>query len=660
MCNQLKGATELSARINFKYLQWLQQTKCDNNRSNPVKGVENSFISINSRDVSNPNLIPVPLTSCMKSADHKIKTPKACVGTWNADSIKPKTSSITDFIIEQKLDILAITESWLNGDGRDDLVLADLKYTLPHFNIYHVPRTERKGGGVFLLAHSGLNVKQNDTHQFSSFEYMDSTVHCGSSSVRLLTIYRPPPSKENKLTPKMFFKDFSTLLESVSIYQGNVLMLGDFNFHVDVPDDYNASKFLDLLDSAGLQQHVQNATHKKGHTLDLMISRKSSHFVSDLSVKMGLPSDHYAVKCNINISRPPPVKITIRSRNLRRINIDNLKSDIQASVLSADPSQDLSQFVDQYDTVLRNLLDEHAPEKDRSVTLRQNAQGYSDTLRDKKREKRRCERKWLKSKLEVDKQLYTEQCNKYRRMLDQAKCDYHRSQIAGCDDRQLFKLVDRLSKPFNAPALPDHKCKKDLANDFSGFFHGKVRKLRDTLDNLKCTDLSVEIHESANSSFASFSHVSTDEVQKIIIKSANKSGALDPVPTDLLKKCLDPVLPHITRIINMSLNTGSVPETLKVAQVVPLIKTPKLDRNELKNYRPISNVKFISKTIERAASAQLATYLQDNGLHGQKQSAYRQFHSKETALLRVQNDLLRAVDKHQEAVLIFVRLFRGV
>ena len=80
----------------------------------------------------------------------------------------------------------------------------------------------------------------------------------------------------------------------------------------------------------------------------------------------------------------------------------------------------------------------------------------------------------------------------------------------------------------------------------------------------------------------------------------------------------------------------------------------KLDQNELKNYRPISNLKFISKTIERAASAQLATYLQDNGLHGQKQSAYRQFHSTETALLRVQNDLLCAVDKHQEAVLIML------
>ena len=104
----------------------------------------------------------------------------------------------------------------------------------------------------------------------------------------------------------------------------------------------------------------------------------------------------------------------------------------------------------------------------------------------------------------------------------------------------------------------------------------------------------------------------------------------------------------------MSLSSGFVPETLKVDQVIPLIKKPKLERNEFKNYGPIFYLKFISKTIERAASAQLAKYLQENGLHGPKRYAYRKYHSTETALLRVQNDLLCAIDKHQEAVLILL------
>ena len=182
-------------------------------------------------------------------------------------------------IIEQKLDILAITESWLSGDERDDYPLADLKTTLPHFKIYHAPRVQQRGGGVCLLVHQGLEVKLNDTHNFRSFEYMDSTIFHRPSSLRLFTIYRPPPSTKNKLTAKLFFEEFSTLLETVIIYQGHVLMTGDFNFHVNVPTNRDAAAFLDLLDSSGLQQHAQKATHRCGHTLDLVITRRSGEII---------------------------------------------------------------------------------------------------------------------------------------------------------------------------------------------------------------------------------------------------------------------------------------------------------------------------------------------------------------------------------------------
>ena len=162
----------------------------------------------------------------------------------------------------------------------------------------------------------------------------------------------------------------------------------------------------------------------------------------------------------------------------------------------------------------------------------------------------------------------------------QVKCGYHKTQIAECNDRQLFQLVDRLFKPSTALALPDHTCKKDLANELLAFFHGKVSKLRNTLDNMQSVTASIEIPELSNNSFASFQHVCTDDIRKIITKSANKSCALDPLPTDLLTKCLDVLLPNITRIINMSLSSVFVPETLKVAQVIPLIKKTMLERNK--------------------------------------------------------------------------------
>ena len=130
---------------------------------------ERAYKAPSIRHMSSSNLKKIAISSHEITADCS-KLPKARLATWNADSIKRKTSSISDMIIEQKLDILAITESWLSGDERDDYPLADLKTTLPHFKIYHAPRVQQRGGGVCLLVHQGLEVKLNDTHNFRSFE----------------------------------------------------------------------------------------------------------------------------------------------------------------------------------------------------------------------------------------------------------------------------------------------------------------------------------------------------------------------------------------------------------------------------------------------------------------------------------------------------------
>ena len=90
---------------------------------------------------------------------------------------------------------------------------------------------------------------------------------------------------------------------------------------------------------------------------------------------------------------------------------------------------------------------------------------------------------------------------------------------------------------------------------------------------------------------------------------------------------------------------------MKRALVTPLIKKASLNPDEYKNYRPVSNLSFISKTIERIVANQLHDHLMCNNLMEKSQSAYRMFHSTETALLRVQNDLLNALDKKKMAVL---------
>ena len=88
----------------------------------------------------------------------------------------------------------------------------------------------------------------------------------------------------------------------------------------------------------------------------------------------------------------------------------------------------------------------------------------------------------------------------------------------------------------------------------------------------------------------------------------------------------------------------------------PRLKKPTLDPELHSNYRPVSNLPFLSKVLERLVAGQLNMYLSQNGLFAKRQSAYRKYHSVETALVRVTNDLLLALDAKREAVLLLLDL----
>lgn len=89
-----------------------------------------------------------------------------------------------------------------------------------------------------------------------------------------------------------------------------------------------------------------------------------------------------------------------------------------------------------------------------------------------------------------------------------------------------------------------------------------------------------------------FSTISLDTMMKIIMASKPSSCILDPIPTKLLKELLPVLGPPMLNIINGSLSTGCVPNSLKVAVIKPLLKKPNLDPENIKNYRPISNLPF--------------------------------------------------------------------
>ena len=153
-----------------------------------------------------------------------------------------------------------------------------------------------------------------------------------------------------------------------------------------------------------------------------------------------------------------------------------------------------------------------------------------------------------------------------------------------------------------------------------------------------------------------FTPVTTEDVMKMIRSLPDKQCLTDPMPTWLLKTNVDLLAPFLCQLFNWSLEHGTVPVSMKAAYITPTVKKAGMDPTDPKSYRPISNLSVISKLLERLVSQQLLTYLRNNSLLPDLQSAFRAHHSTETAVLKVLTDILLALDSGNLALLTLLDL----
>ena len=582
----------------------------------------------------------------------------------NIRSIRNKTLSLYHFIVSQNVDVLALTETWL-CDGPDDLIVINNSVP-PGYHIHCVNRQHKRGGGVALIYKKDITFKDEQLtsiDRFSQFELLDCCIKINKISTRVVVVYRPPIV--GNIQYEEFAREWSLYLERFIEVQEELLIVGDFNIHVDTVNSLSDS-FTNILDANGLKQHVDQPTHRKGHTLDLVITRDTSGLlrsppvisISGVGDLTGASScDHYAVWCYLNIARPKTISKTVTYRSLRKIPIHDYRADI-LRVVECN-SETAGALVEQYNGKLQALTDKYAPPQNKTITLKPHAPWYTEALRREKRERRKCERTATRTLLTVDREIAEERYARRTVQIEQAKAAYYTSQIDKNkgDSKTLFKLTNSLMGKNGETILPTHSCDKTLADQFLFFFHNKIDNIRTGL----CAMVDEPLVEIPDQSFNGvplncFSSVTLQEIRHIILKAPSKSCELDPLPSWLLKECVDELSPIVTSIVNASLNHAIVPLSLKTALIRPLLKKSGLDKEVLKNYRPVSNLSFISKVLEKVVAKRLDDHMLDNNLYSSVQSAYRERHSTETALLKVQSDILTALDSGSGAVLLMLDL----
>ena len=583
------------------------------------------------------------------------------IGNCNAQSVRNKSADIISSIVDNNIDICVITETFLKD--YDNVTRNDI--TPLSYNFLDITRNNRPGGGIGLLFRDNFKLRISNSGTENSFEYVEWTFNSLNKSFLLVAIYRPPYSHNHPVTVNEFLEQFTTYLENIITTTHILIITGDFNIHVDNKNDNTSRKFSDILDTFSLINHINFQTHIHGHTLDLFITRNENEpFINNIK-PLNYISDHrlFSVSLTTDISNTT-TKI-ISYRRIKNINTNDLKSDILNSSINSDSFENLSvsDATKLYNGTLKNILDNHAPLINKTIKIKTSSPWYSNTSRQAKREKRHYETLWIKNPTEYNKYLFNIKRTEYITKCNQRKTEYYSNKIIECgnDQRKLYNIISSLSDVNKDNAFPVAKDTQTLTNNFGNFFTDKIKKINERIETLKINEnieeSTTEYNHNLNdfSPLLKFKEISEDDTHKIIKSAKSTTCNLDPIPTHILKQCSDELIKPIKSIINKSFSEAAFPLEWKCASVIPLLKKSNLE-NIFKNYRPVSNLSFTSKLVEKAALNQLIPHLESTKVYAVNNSAYKKYHSTDTLLTKIHSNIINNIDNQKLTLLVLLDL----
>ena len=521
----------------------------------------------------------------------------------NAQSICGPNGKTEDFIdhitqnhVDIYVDICVVTETFLTEQNN----VTQAALHLPSYAFQDQPRSNGAArGGIGIFYCDSFQLSKLSHTERRSFELSEWHVSWHNYCMRLCTVYHQPYSTPHPITDTTFMHEFESYLDETVLVKEMLCITGDFNLHVDDPDDTYGCQFNNLLSSYGLVNHVTFPTHQAGHTLDLVITRNNQELELG-SIKPGyFLSDHCFICSDIVIPRPDVQKTKLTYRKLKSIDKPSFASDLESICQDLLQIDDLNVLAVQYNCRLLSLLDKHAPVTSKTLSVHPKVPWFSSNLTTLKRQRRKAEKQWRTNMLDPNSQSkFQATRNKYRYSLSAAKCSFFSDAIikAEGDQKKLYSIIKSLTAVKSDMPLPHHTSSQQLAEDFGQFFIKKIDNIRSEL-NAPANLLIPQSSSYTGNHLTKFNQLTHADVRKLVMSSKTTSCDLDPIPTSLLKDHISILTPIITKMINLSLQTGEFPTECKLAFVKPVLKKPGL-ATTLKNYRPISNLSFISKIAE--------------------------------------------------------------
>ena len=578
---------------------------------------------------------------------------------WNVRSANYKLSDITQFMSDENTDMLILSETWQSHPKPGKL--DTFKATFEDFaeaeeldvNLFTAARCDgRKGGGVALASKKSLSVSHYslDFELPTSFEYL--SVKCKFSQPFILVcLYRSSSSSSAN-----FITDFSELLTALSLITLPSVVAGDFNIRINISGDPVASSFKTLLDEFNFSiLPLDQPTHIQGNTLDFAVVMNSFLYkCSSCSVGDYIPiTDHLPVSFCIDHSISERSATQVRYKTYSTLDDETFSSVLEDALSQLPDDNDIS--FSSYLSGFRNALSTTFLENSIVKQISESQAPWMD--------REYISARSLRKRLQMlpNKSRYNAQSRLCARMANEKRTAYFSNLIiSSCNQKDLYKTMHKLTgRKKECSKLAQSLSPQDTANSMNRFFVQKVSDIRDSLPNADVTDLGTSSSTTSNleQSFglSSFSPTCYDELSKLVREHGIKIGPGDILPPHLMKKHIEILLPHLVKLVNLSLSTASC-DGIKEAHITPILKALSLDFEVFKNYRPVSILSFISKLTERVVHSRLTSYLNENSLHSPSQFGYKKHHSCETMLLKLIDDILIGIDQKFGVIVLMVDL----
>nr|CAH7759109.1 unnamed protein product [Callosobruchus chinensis] len=431
----------------------------------------------------------------------------------------------------------------------------------------------------------------------------------------------------------------------------HIFCLGDFNVDYAQAATYNYNQLEQFIENHELSQLITDFTRVTANSstlIDVILTLSPSLVVSSGVVSCHF-SDHEIIFSNLSIPKPQPLFKYIR--NYKSIDAERFCNDLEnENINEILYIQDVDKKTEYLSNAILSVLDVHAPYKLVRFTKKP-APWLTDNLRFIMHLRDAAKAKFNQTKSVESWEKYKKAKNFATQAVRNEKKAFF-NHLCKCKDRkQIWKQLQNLNirKTEQTGVIPDQLRDADSVNEY--FINSVPNVSHDNKDFLQFLNNTVYNRVKEND----FRFVlATEEDIFNIIRDSIKTDAVgvDGINISIIKICYPAIKGALINIVNSCILSGYYPRAWKTAVVKPIPKKSEIE--DFKDLRPISLLPTFSKILEHILNNQIKSYIYRNCILPNHQSGFRSSHSCATALLKVTDDILEAIDTDESSILVML------